>query len=169
MARLTQKILGCGGVAIYWYFARRLLYYALPVFVDGSGTMVSFYWGAHEPRAYPEIGYSYLVAASILTLLGCATVWFVWRRRGGRVQAFLLSSAATFAVYSAAVAASDVGTKYHIWIGPTAFGWGGPTGFGRAQFYQPFLAVIIPLSLIAGLLALALSQATQRRTARVSV
>jgi hypothetical protein len=166
MAYLTRMIFGSGGVALYWYFARRLLYHAMPVFVDGSGTMVSFYWGANQPAAYPEIGYSYLVAASILTLLGCATVWFVSRRQGGRLRTFLLSSAVTFAVYSAAVMASDVGTKYHIWSGPTAFGWGGPTHLARS--YQPFLYVIISLSLIAGLFALALSLATQRRTARAS-
>jgi hypothetical protein len=155
MIGLRRALFGLVVTAAYWYCALRLLFRAFPIFVDGSGTEVSFYWGAREPSAYPEIGYAYFVAASIFTLLGCGTVWLVRIRRRGLLQTFLVSWAITFFVFCSAVAVSDAGTKYHIWRGPTAL--------GTARFYQAFLAVIVPLSLVAGLLALARNREGEHR------
>jgi hypothetical protein len=138
-------------IAAYWCCAIYLLYHAFPVFVDGRGTMVSFYWGTRQPTAYPEIGDAYFVAASVLVLLGCGTLWLAGVRQRGPLQNFLVAWAATFCVFCSAVAVSDAGTKYNVWTGPTAF--------GTPSFYQGFLAVIVPLSLVGGLLALARNRA----------
>lgn len=153
MAGPRRVFFGFVAIAGYWWCALRLLFWAFPVFVDGSGMMVSFYWGTSAPSTFPEIRYAYFVAASILTVLGCGTVWLVRLPQTGPLKTFLISWAATFFVFCSAVAVSDAGTRYHIWKGPTAFG-SSETPFS----YPQFLAVIVPLSLVAALLALVLNR-----------
>jgi hypothetical protein len=150
VAGLRRVLFVSAAIAAYWCFARWLLFRAFPVSEDGYGIVVSFYWGHHQPSAYPEIGYAYLVAASIFTLLGCGTVWLVQRRKSRPLRAFLISWAAAFFVFCSAVGVSDLGTRFHIWRGPTAF-----RTSETPSFYPAFLDVIVYLSLVTGLLALA--------------
>jgi len=158
MGHRGRMLIGLVAILAYWSCAIYFLDRAFPVFEDGYGTMVSFYWGTRQPGAYPEIGYAYFVAASIFVLLGCGTLWLVGLRHRGPLRTFLASWAATLFVFCFAVAVSDAGTKYHIWTGPTAL-WTDRT----PASYPRFLAVIVPLSLVAGLLALARDLARSTR------
>jgi hypothetical protein len=154
MARHRTMLFVFFGVAFYWSCAIWLLFHAFVVTDDGYGREISFYWGIHAPSSYPEIAYAYLVAASILTLLGCGTIWLLRRVRTGPLQTLLLACAATFFVFCLAVGVSDAGTTYHIWTGPTAL----RTDRTPAS-YPKYMYVIVRISLLSGLLALMLKKA----------
>lgn len=139
------------GTVVYWICAIWVTFHAFPIFIDGGGRMVDFYWGNRAPSEYPQIAYAYLAAASVLTLLGCGTVWLLRRAPTGPWQTFLLASAAAVAVFCVAVGASDAGTAYHIWSGPTAL-----RTDRTPPSYLGFLYIITRMSLLSGLLALTL-------------
>jgi hypothetical protein len=60
---------------------------------------------------------------------------------------FLLSSTTTLLSILLVGAVSDVGTAVHLWRAPAMYG-----GF---EYALPFLEEIVPMSLLAGILALA--------------
>lgn len=146
-------------ITAYWLCALWLLFLVSPVSVDGSGPGATFYWGTDPPAptlaeydrslgARLPFLYPYWVAASIISIVGCGlTPWLVrlWRPRRSRL--FLVSSATTLCSLLLVGAVSDVGTALHNWRGPAMF--------AGVSYLLPFLKVLVPMSLLAGLLALA--------------
>jgi len=145
-------------VAAYWLCALWLLFKVFPIYFDDGGPMPTFSWANHPSLpTYAEynrsIGirlaffYPYLVAASIIAFLGCGlTTWLVRLWRPIRSHLFLAASATTLFSLLLAAAMSDVGTALHIWRGPMMYG----------TFYNVFvfLKVMVPVSLLGGLVAL---------------
>lgn len=146
-------------IPAYWLCALWLLFKVSPISVDGSGPGATFYWGNNHPSptlaeydrsigAHLPFLYPYWIAASIITFLGCGlTTWLVrlWRPR--RSHLFLVSSATTLASLLLVGAMSDVGIACHIWMGPTMF--------GDLYSLVTFLKILVPVSLLSGILALA--------------
>jgi len=148
-------------IICYWYCARWLLFRAFPIYVDGGGPSSTLYWGHHRTPSLAEwdgsvrtqmlLLYPYWIAASIITFLGCGlTTWLVRRWRLGRSRLFLVSSAATLASLLLVEAISDAGSALHIWRGPAMY-----LGIEMAL---AFLEVMVPMSLLSGILALALER-----------
>ena len=147
MAGVRHRFLWLVVVAAYWFCALLLLFQISPIYDDGYGLSASFFWGSHPPRSYPQLLYPYWVAASIITCLGCGlTKWLVriWRLR--RSHLFVISSAITLCSLLLVGAISDIGIALHFWFGPTVFG-----GFSSLW---PFLKEFVPMSLLAGTVAL---------------
>lgn len=135
-------------ITSYWFCALWLLLRVFAISDDGYGPSASFYWRNHPPSTYPRLLYSYWIAASIITLLGCGlTTWLtrIWKPR--RSHLFLVSSATTLFSLLLIGAISDVGIAHNIWRGPSMY-----AGF---SYLWPFLEVLVPISLLAGFLALA--------------
>jgi hypothetical protein len=145
-------------IAAYWFCARWILFYEFPIYVDGSGPSATFYWGHHltptladwdgDERTRLLILYPYLLATSIITFLGCGlTTWLVrlWRPRRSRL--FLVSSVTALIMLLLAEAMSDAATALHLWRGPTMY--------SGIEMVLAFLGVMVPMSLLAGMLALA--------------
>ena len=144
-------------VAAYWCCALWLLFRASPISVDGGGPTPTFYWGNHPPtptlQEYDRnIGIRlqflcpYLCAACIITFAGCVlTPWLVrlWRPR--RSYIVLAASAATLLSLLLVGAVSDVGIALHLWQSATMY--------GGLSYAWPFLKVMVPMSLLAGVLA----------------
>jgi hypothetical protein len=131
----------------YWFCALWLLFRVSPIYEDGFGPSASFYLG-NSPTTYRQLLYPYWIAASIITFVGCGlTTWLVrlWRPRRSRL--FLVSSVMTLVSLLLVGAISDVGISRHIWRGPTMY--------GGLSYLWPFLKFLVPMSLFAGVLALA--------------
>ena len=145
-------------VIVYWRCARWFLFYAAPIYVDGGGPRATLYWGRHLTPTLAEwdrdvhtqilLLYPYWIATSIITFLGCGlTPWLVRRWRPRRSRLFLVSAAGTFVSLLLIEAISDAGTALHIWRGPTMY--------SEIETVLAFLKVMVPMSLLAGVLALA--------------
>jgi hypothetical protein len=145
-------------INVYWLCTLWLLFKVSPISVDGSGPSVTFYWGNHPPTptlaeydrsvgARLPFLYPYWVAASVITFLGCGlTTWVVrlcWPKRS---HLFLVSSATALVSLLLGGVISDVGIASHIWKGPTIY--------GGLSYLWPFLKILVPVSLLAGVLAL---------------
>ena len=143
-------------ISIYWLCAVRLLVWASPVFVDGSGATASFYWGNHIPSAslldYQRIWtvrlpflYPYWYGASIITFEGCVlTGWIMQILNPKRLHFFTTSSIAVLCLLLLTAGISDLGIVLGIWRGPMMYVGMRPIFVG--------LKVIIPMALIGGLL-----------------
>ena len=159
MVEFKRRFCWVALVTVYWLCALWLLFFVCPISVDGGGPTPTFYWGFHPPAPTLEeydrsiltrlfFLYPYWVAASIITSLGCGlTIWItrLWSPR--RPHLFLLSSAATLLSLLLVGAVSDLGIAVHLRRGPTMY--------GGIEYTLPFLEVMVPMSLLAGVLALA--------------
>jgi hypothetical protein len=159
MVKFTRRFYWVALVTVYWFCALWLLFFVSPISVDGGGPTPTFYWGFHRPAPTLEeyhrsiltrllFLYPYWVGASIITSLGCGlTTWIVrlWSPR--RPPLFLLSSAATLLSLLLVGAVSDLGNAVHLWRGPAMY--------GGIEYTLPFLEEMVPMSLLAGVLALA--------------
>jgi hypothetical protein len=145
-------------IAAYWFCARWFLFHAFPIYVDLGGPSATFYWGHHfaptlaawdgDERTRLLILYPYLLATSMITFLGCGlTTWLVrlWRPRRSRL--FLFSSATALISLLLVEAMSDAATALHLWRGPTMY--------SGIEMALAFLEVMVPMSLLAGMLAVA--------------
>lgn len=144
-------------IVVYWCCALWLLFGASPISFDGAGPSATFYWGNHDPtptlREYDNnIGirlqflFPYLCAASIITFAGCVVTPGLLRlRRPRRSYIVLAASAATLLSLLMVGAVSDIGIALHLWRSATMY---------RGLSYAwPFLKVMVPMSLLAGVLA----------------
>jgi len=143
---------------VYWAFAVWLLYRVFVIFVDGSGASATFHWGsgflvANLPDFQTNLNtrilflYQYWIAACVITSVGCGlTPWLVrlWKVRRSRL--FLVSAATTLTILLVVGAISDVGIAIKVWNGPHIYNIFANT--------FAFLKVLIPVSLLAGILAL---------------
>ena len=157
MAGFKRLSVGLAIFGVYWLSALWLLMKVSPISIDGSGPVVTFYWGSHPPTptlaeydrsvgARLPFLYPYWLAASIITFMGCGlTGWLVrlWKPRRSRV--FPLSFTTTLVSLLLVGAISDVGISRHIWWGPTMYG-------GLPYLWQ-FLKVLLPMSFLAAILA----------------
>jgi len=144
-------------IAAYWFCARWFLFYAAPILVDGGGPDATFRWGNPlsptlaewdgDVRTQILLLYPYWIATSIITFLGCVlTPWLVRCWRPKRSRLFLASAAVTFVSLLLVEAISDAGTALHVWRGPTMY--------SEIGTVLAFLKVMVPMSLLAGVLAL---------------
>jgi|SRR5208283_1047209 hypothetical protein len=156
MLRFGRRFCGLVLITAYWLCALWLLFRVFPMSADGGGASPTFYRGTHAPT--PTLEHSnrlpflcpYWCAAFIITLAGCAVIpWLVRLRRPRRPYVVLVVSAATLVSLLLVGAGSDIGVALHIWLGPTMYA--GPS------YVWPFLKVMVPMSLLAGVLALARS------------
>ena len=121
----------CFVVPLYAIIVYYLLRYVSPVMLDGSGPMPSFYWSRPVPapdvkeyysrRSYYDFDYTvpYLVAASLITIIGCGIGPLVTRRvRWLSSHPFMGSSIATLAILLVAALVSDTGDLIKLWSGP---------------------------------------------------
>src|SRR5215471_11955032 len=145
-------------IAAYWLSACWLLYRIFPIFVDGNGVIASFHWGggvltANLSDLQESSGtrllflFPYWVAASIITLAGCGLTSRLvqcWRPRSLRL--FLASSAMTLSLLLLTGAISEAGIALGAWRGPSMY-----NSFGSVF---AFLEVLVPMSLLSGLLAI---------------
>jgi hypothetical protein len=158
MAGFKRPLFWLVAIAAYWYCARWFLFHAFRIWVDGGGPGASFYWGHPLSPTLAEwdgnvriqilLLYPYWIATSIITFLGCGlTTWLIrlWNPRHSRL--FLASSATTLVSLLLVEAISDAGTALHVWHGPAMY--------VGTEMAWAFLQVMIPMSLLAGLLALA--------------
>jgi len=145
-------------ITVYWLCALYLLFWMSPISVDGGGPSVTFYWGNHPPT--PTMAdydrnivtrlpflYPYWFAASIITFLGCGlTSWLVrlWQPRHSSL--FLVSSATTLVSLLLVAAISDIGSADHVWRGPMMY--------VAVSSFLVGLKVVIPMSILAGLVPL---------------
>ena len=162
MLELRRRMYWLAALGAYWFCALWLLFYVSPVSVDGSGPTATFYWGNRPPTpSLEDYGRSpgprvrflfpYWVASSATTIVGCGVaMWQVRRQRPNRSRLFVVSSAATLFLLLLVAAMSDCGTAVHLWRGPMMY-----AGVSHAL---PFLKVMVPMSLLAGALALARDQ-----------
>lgn len=145
-------------VPAYWLCALWLLFSALPIFIDGSGPTANLSWEKHplnptldEYRRSTNIRlwflYPYWFAASAITFMGCGlTPWLVQFWKPQRSHLFLVSSAATLFLLLSLGSVSDLGVALHF--------WGGGTIYRASSSVYALLKVFVPISLLAGLLAL---------------
>ena len=146
-------------ITVYWLCALWLLISVFPISFDGSGPTATFFWGSHPPT--PTLAdydrnisirllflYPYWFGASIVTILGGGlTTWLLRLGRPRRSLLFLVSSATTLFLFLMVGAISDAGIALHTWRGPTMY--------GGVSYVLPFLKVMVPMSLLAGILAVA--------------
>ncbi len=148
-------------ITAYWLCALWVLFWVTPVSIAGSGPSLTLYWGGYPPHhPSPTLAeydrntnirfkflYPYLIIATILTFLGCGfAIWFARPGSPGHSHLFLVSCAATLFSLLLLSALSDVGVALHIWWGPMMY---------TDKYHAlPFLKIIVPMSLFAGLLAL---------------
>jgi len=159
MLRFRSVLYWPVSVALYWCCACWFLYRVFPIFVDGAGGVVSFYWG-HRPlsvrsadllgplRVRAHFLYQYWVAAAVITLVGFAVIASLpgdWRRKYSRT--FWLSSAMTLVGLLLVVAVSDLGTALNLWRGPEMY--------NQMHNVFAFLKLLVPMSLLTGIMALA--------------
>jgi hypothetical protein len=146
-------------IIAYWLCAVWLLFKVSPISVDGSGPCVTFYWGNDPPAptlaeydrsfgAHLPFLYPYWIAALIITFSGCGTTtWLVRLLKPRRSRLFLVSSATTLISLLLVLTISDVGIARHVWVGPTMY--------GEFSSWWPFLEELVPMSLLAGVIAFA--------------
>jgi hypothetical protein len=158
MFRFGRRFYWPLAIAAYWLCALWLLLLVSPISFDGGGPVVTFYWGSHPPTptlteynrtfgARLPFLYTYWVAASAITLVGCVLATWLVRPWGSRGSLFLASSSATLLSLLVLGALSDAGIALHLWRGPAMY--------GGISYTLPFLKVLIPMSLLAGALNVA--------------
>jgi len=157
MIGFGRRFLGRAVIVVYWCCALLLLYRVSPISFDGDGPTATFYWGNHEPT--PTCGeydrnigvrlqfeYPYWCAATIVTLAGCVVApWLVRRWRPRRSRIIALASTATLLLLLLVCAVADLSVALHMWWGPMTYA-------SLANMWVS-LKVMIPMSLLAGVLA----------------
>jgi hypothetical protein len=140
----------------FWCASVWLLWMASPIFADNFGPTPSFYWGknltpavheyAHDRALRLRFRYPYWIGGAIMTFLGCGVSPGIANLliRRWPTRPFLLSTVTCMSLLLFAAAASDMGTLTGLWRGPMM--WPAPFVVMR---------VVLPLSLVAGLLHLA--------------
>jgi hypothetical protein len=164
MLALVRRFYWPLAISTYWLCALWFLFWVSPISVDGSGPVPTLSWGGYPPNYLaPTLAeydrstdirlqflYPYWIAASIVTFLGCGpTTWLLRARRQWRSHLFLISSATTLFSLLLVGMISDLGIARHIWSGPTMY--------EDLAHARPFLAIMIPMSLLAGFVSLARS------------
>ena len=136
------------------------MYQMFGIVGDHTGVSTGFRWGSkfgHYDQLYDfsylgEIHQPYLVAASILTFVGCGFAPFLVRYLKPRTSyLFWVSTAAALASLSLLVVLVDYGSMNKVWKGPRM-----PiaelAGFGHPALTLMYL--VVPLSMYTGFLAL---------------
>jgi len=151
MIRCSRVLYWVAASATSWLCSVWLLFRVAPIYDDGYGPSPSFYWGRHAPRSYVELLCPYWIAASVITLSCCVfSPWIVrvWKPRHSYL--FLVSSTASMVALILVGAVSDFGVAHNVWIGPTMY--------AGATHMWPFLKIVVPMSLFAGILAVVRSR-----------
>jgi len=147
MPLLKSWLFWLTAAGVFWIFALGLLHSVFPIYDDGYGRVATFYWGS-RPTSDSQLLRPYWVAASVVTFLGCgATAWSVLRRKPWRLGPFQFSAATTFLALLLVGAIADSGVALHFWRGPMFY--------GAFDSVFAFLRVLVPMSIIAGMLAVA--------------
>ncbi|MGA8437918.1 MAG: hypothetical protein WB762_10930 [Candidatus Sulfotelmatobacter sp.] len=162
MAKFLRRYFWLIAIPVYWLCAFWLLASVFRITADGSGPTATFYWGDQPPTPtlpeyYENLGirlrflYPYWIAAAVITELACgvtARVVFLLLPKSRRV--FLASFVTCLLLLLLAQAISDIGTTLHLWRASMMY----------ISFFSIFwgLKAFIPLSLLAGCLALARSR-----------
>jgi hypothetical protein len=162
MSRFLRRYFWLIALPAYWLCAFWLLISVFRITADGGGPTSNFYWGDHPPTPtlaeyHQNLGirlrflYPYWIAAAIITTLACgvtARVVHFLRPKSRRV--FLASFVACLLLLFLAQTISDVGTALHLWRASMMY----------TSFFSIFwsLKAFVPLSLLAGCLALARSR-----------
>jgi len=160
MAHSRHWFYWAGIVFEYWLCSLWLLLKVSPISIDNFGATTTFYWGAwgNAPPtpSLPEFDgsfavrlrflYPYWIAALILTILGAALT--PWLLRICRVKSKVagLSSLIAFICLLLTGVISDLGMTFHIWSGPVIY--------KDFRHLTPFLKIVVPSSLCAGVLVL---------------
>ncbi len=162
MARFLRRYFWLVAMPAYWLCTFWLLISVFRITADGSGPTTSFYWGDHPPAPtlaeyYQNLDirlrflYPYWIAAAIITALACGVTGKLVRfLRPKSSRLFLASFATCLFLLLLASAISDAGAALRLWRAPmmyisiSSIFWG--------------LKVFVPLSLLAGCLALARSR-----------
>jgi hypothetical protein len=163
MTRLIRLSNWLAVVALYWLCAFWLLFWISPIDFDGSGPTATFFEsGRHLTPTLAESSnnrsirlqflYPYWIAASIITLVGCGLglqLASKWKLRP--LLSFLAAALMTLISLLIGGAVSDACIDHRIYSGPGMY-----LDFSHAW---PFLKVVMPMSVLAGFLALARSRA----------
>jgi hypothetical protein len=158
MRQLKRYLYWLIAILIYWLSSRYLLYRTFRIFVDDGGAMPTFYWvGWGKGFPMPSLSqwngdphyrlmllYPYWIGATVITLVGCGLTTFVLRRWTSRARSFWRSTALTLIALLVIGAISDTGTVLHVWSGPRMY--------NQIHSTLVFLKIIIPMSILAGLL-----------------
>jgi hypothetical protein len=143
----------------YYLCALGLLCFVFRISGDSGGPSATFYWGASTlhvvPTAYYgswsvrlQFLYPYLLAAAVITALGCGvTRQLVRLVHPRRSRLFVTSFSIGLSSMVFACVVSDVGTVLHFWRGPAMF-----SSFGSVF---SILEVAVPLSVLAAFLIFA--------------
>jgi hypothetical protein len=159
MVRLLRRYYWVILAPAYWLFSVWLLGRVFRISVDGSGPSATFFWGDRVPTpTLAEYQQSlsvqlhflgpYLVAAAIVTVVGCGlsskVVTFLHPRNS---RLFLTLLATCFFCLLGVAGLSDIGTVLRLWRGPMMY--------GTVSSFVMILEVAVPLSVLAGLLIFA--------------
>jgi hypothetical protein len=126
-----------------------------PVFEDGYGPMPSFYWGRAllpgaaeylRDRSHYDVIYliPYVVAAVIISAIGCWAAPRVGRLITQRPPSFALTASTCLGLLAAASLAIDAGTRLKLWEGPLLM------AHGDVRWHCTWLCVLIPAPLLSG-------------------
>ncbi len=140
---------------VYGVLAFLLLWFLIPISVDGGGPSATFYWGSHPPAVtftqyYQQWGvrlqflYPYIIASIIVIVIGCCITTVVVHRFWHRNHLFAASFVVSLILLLFAAAISDVGTTLHFWRGPVMY--------QHLYSVALILKVSVPLSLASGAL-----------------
>ena len=159
MNRSRQQLYWPTAAIVYWLCALWLLISISPISFDGAGPTATFYQGSHRLNpTLTEYGdsrnirlqflYSYWLAASIITLIGLGSASLLLRllKPSPLSRLFIASASATLLSLLGVAGICDIAVARRVWSGPTMY-----AGFSHSL---PFLEIIVPMSLLAGLLAL---------------
>ena len=168
MTNLTYRLSWLAALAVYWFFALGLLFYASPISWDASGPSATFHWGSIASPTQGEWNESlalrlqfykpYLVVASFMTLIGGGLAMLMATRRHlKRKWLFIATSSGTLTALLLSAAVSDLGTSFRLWIGPSVFYLTLPdrTVFLYRDMVLYCMQSVVPVSALAGLLAIA--------------
>jgi hypothetical protein len=171
MTRVKPWKYWVGAAIVYWLFALKLLQHVFRIFADDGGLVASFYWGhrllvaslveySHDMNTRLRFYCPYWIAATMITLVGCGLTFCVSASLQSKPsRRFIASSATTLAALLLVCAISDLGTTVNAWRGPRMY--------NSLQNLAIFLEVLMPVSLLSGVLALIEARLTSDADGRI--
>lgn len=160
----TRYWLWCAPV--YWFLALYLLWQIAPIRNEGRGPGPGIYWGKPQlPTEYQfyqhhahylfRFSIPYVVAALVLTLLGCIPAPRIAYRFKSFLQwPFTTSAGTALLLMVLAAAVSDAGSKLNWWT---------TVIFLSAESFFPLAGLLLPLAAFTGIFMLAGRSASRSR------
>ena len=143
---------------VYWLLAFYLLWQIAPISNEGHGPGPGIYWGKpqlpteyefHQHHAHYLFKFSipYVVAAMVLTLLGCVLAPLIaYRFKSFMQRPFTTSAGTALLLMLLAAAVSDAGSKLNWWTAVI---------FLSAESFFPLAGLLLPLAAFTGIFMLA--------------